>query len=273
MSYSEHETSADEGSPVELYHFSRVGLLHWRYTSADRDYTQDSQIYLARAIRRSQIEQGPEPRRSGLTVTAGHDLPVIQPYKVAAPSDPILLTLRQVHHGDVDAEASIIWQGRIVSVRFAGEEADIALEPMGGDMKSTGLRRNFQKGCPHDLYGPGCGVDKEDFRTNGTVDTITGEVVSVSEADALPDGYFSGGMLLYEVAAGVFERRFITEHAGANLTLDAYPYDLLVSAAVILYAGCDHVIQTCHDKFDNRLNYGGQPYIPVKNPFGGSPIY
>ena len=38
------------------------------------------------------------------------------------------------------------------------------------------------------------------------------------------------------------------------------------------YPGCDHTLATCAAKFGNQLNYGGFPYIPVKNPFTGDAI-
>jgi len=39
------------------------------------------------------------------------------------------------------------------------------------------------------------------------------------------------------------------------------------------YAGCNRTIQECSSKFNNTLNYGGMPFIPTKNPFGGDPIF
>jgi len=40
------------------------------------------------------------------------------------------------------------------------------------------------------------------------------------------------------------------------------------------YPGCNHALNgDCHNKFNNALNYQGQPFIPKKNPFAGSTIY
>jgi len=41
---------------------------------------------------------------------------------------------------------------------------------------------------------------------------------------------------------------------------------------VKIYPGCDRVRATCESKFDNLDNFGGFPWIPTKNPFGGSSI-
>ena len=44
------------------------------------------------------------------------------------------------------------------------------------------------------------------------------------------------------------------------------------SSTVTLYPGCTKSRAVCKNKFDNLNNYGGFPWIPTKNPFGGSSI-
>jgi hypothetical protein len=39
-----------------------------------------------------------------------------------------------------------------------------------------------------------------------------------------------------------------------------------------MYAGCDHLLATCRDRFSNVANFGGFPWIPQKNPFSGDAI-
>jgi hypothetical protein len=43
---------------------------------------------------------------------------------------------------------------------------------------------------------------------------------------------------------------------------------------VTLYPGCDHTLGAAGcAKFANTDNFGGTPFIPNKNPFGGTAIY
>ncbi|EMM6324760.1 TPA: phage BR0599 family protein, partial [Pseudomonas aeruginosa] len=35
--------------------------------------------------------------------------------------------------------------------------------------------------------------------------------------------------------------------------------------------GCDQLIQTCNDKFNNTANCGAVPFLPGKSPFDGDP--
>lgn len=272
MTYSTLETSASDGRPVELYTFSRGSAFVWRYTSADRDLLVGTQTYTSAIIRRGSIEQGAEISRSNLRLSVARDFPIASLYKIASPSENVHLVVQQYHYGDTDVKT--LWQGDILGVKFAGTEADIELGPSSATaLKRTGLRRCYQKQCPFALYGPDCTVDPAAFRVTGSVVTVSGLAVQVVEAASRADGYFDGGYLEWAVGAGTYERRFIVTHAGVNLTLDVQPVGLLVGASARLYPGCNHSLATCNSKFSNAANYGGMPYIPTKNPFGGDPVY
>ncbi|WP_192943092.1 phage BR0599 family protein [Pseudomonas aeruginosa] len=41
--------------------------------------------------------------------------------------------------------------------------------------------------------------------------------------------------------------------------------------SAVAFPGCDQLIQTCNDKFDNTPNCGAVPFLPGKSPFDGDP--
>lgn len=270
MSYSAREVSAADGRPVELFTFAR-GSFIWRYTSADRDVTEETNLYLAAVIRRPKIEQGTEVARSVLSLVVPRTLGVLDQFRIVPPSDEVVVTIRQYHFGDSDI--ATIWQGVILGVKFNDDEAVIQVEPRSNGLRRMGLRRPYQRQCPFVLYGADCRLAREDFRLSGATSAVAGVSISVPEADLLADGYFDGGYIEWEIAVGVFERRAIAAHVGAVLTLDVQTVGLLIGQPVFLYPGCDHSAATCGTKFSNILNYGGMPYIPLKNPFGSDPVY
>lgn len=272
MTYDARERSSDQARPVELYEFRR-GALVWRYTTADRDYTQDFQLYQRAAIRRSGIEQGSELNRSNLRLTVDAALDLLEQYRAGPTMDPVTLTLRQVHEGD--GQAVVIWTGRILSVApWRNGQADLVLEPVYTALRRNGLRRMYQRQCPHVLYSGACGVNPAQFRVEGVVGGISGAEVTVGAAATFPVGWFDGGILEWEVAPATYERRFIIAHSGATLTLQTQPLGLQFGGAVRLLPGCDHSTTNCGQKFGNLPNYGGMPYLGGdKNPFGADPIY
>ena len=47
---------------------------------------------------------------------------------------------------------------------------------------------------------------------------------------------------------------------------------LSAGEAMTAFAGCRRIRQVCNTKFSNIENFGGFPYIPIRNPFGGSGV-
>jgi uncharacterized phage protein (TIGR02218 family) len=271
MTYDATEISASLGRPVDIFTFAR-GPQEWRYTSADRDVTVSAQVYTAVPIIRPSISQGGELNRSGLKLTVARDFPIAVLFRAGIPSETITLRIRQYHDGD--GSVVVVWSGRVVNVSRVGELAEITCEPIYTSVRSTGLRRRYQKGCPHVLYGPACKVVAASFDLAGTVSAVSGLTVTATAFGTQPDGYWEGGYIEWSPSAGIFERRFIDGHTGTSVTLMTQPLGLAVSTAITIYPGCDHTLGAggC-TKFSNTLNYGGTPDIPEKNPYGSDPIY
>ena len=271
MTYDLTEKSASAGRPVEIYTFNRDYLV-WRYTSAGRDVVIDSQTYQATAIKRSGIEQGSELNRSVLKVTVPRDNEIAEMYRIAPPSDVITLTLRQYHEGD--GEVQVVWSGRILSVSFAASTAEIALEPVYTSVRRTGLRRIYQRQCPHVLYSSACGLSAEANRSDFTVSAVSGLTITATGLNGQADGWWEGGFIKWEIATGIFEHRFIEGHTGNSITVDLSPLGLDAGTVIRVYPGCDHSTGAggCA-KFSNTANFGGMPYIPTKNPYGSDPVF
>lgn len=264
MSYLAQENSVASGRPVELYRFA-LGTQRWTYTSGQTAVTYQSETYDPAAIRRSSIEQGNELNRASIEITLPRDNPLAGLFIASPPEGVVSVTVYRQHAGD--AETIVLWKGRVGVARLSGSELTLKCEPVATSLKRTGLRARYQLICRHALYSAGCGALKDIFRVDGVVAAVTGATVHVAAAASKPDGYFVAGML--ETDGGA---RMIVGHAGVNVTLVAPMPSLGAGMAVRLYAGCDHSMATCRDRFGNLANYGGFPFIPVKNPFAGDPI-
>jgi uncharacterized phage protein (TIGR02218 family) len=269
MTFATLETSGASGSPVELYEFTR-GTSAWRYTSGAEEVTHNLRVYTPAPIQRGGIELGQEMGRAALEVRLARGLDVADDAVAGIPSEVMALTIYRLHRGD--AEVAVAWMGRVLTADYRGVEVVLHCEPVFTSLRRIGLRRLYQLGCPHVLYGSGCGVDPLDHQVQGAVSAISGVTVTVPAADTPADGHFSGGVLAWSLY-GAIQRRMIAGHAGATLSLLGQPFGLEVGGTVILLPGCDHILATCSAKFDNSDRFGGFPNIPKKNPFGGDPIY
>ncbi len=268
MTYAAIETSVQSGRPVELYEFLN-GATAYRYTSADGDVSYGGNTYSAVPIARGAIEATSETVRLALEITCARDIPIVDLFSVYPPEEMVLITLRRLHAGD--GEAVVIWMGRILNVTINNASAGIHCESVYTSLKRTGLRRLYQKSCPHVVYGTGCGLIRDTYKSTKAVSTVSGTTITVGSI-GVADGYYAGGCLEW-TSSGVIHRRAIHSQTGGALVIGFPIQGIAASASVDLYPGCDHTLATCNSKFANAPNYGGMPFFPDKNPFGGVALY
>lgn len=268
MTYSLYEDSLERGTPVELLEFVQ-GLQGWNYISGDTGITRFGQVYTPMPAKRDRVKQSSDVFKDGLRMNFPRDDPFASQFLGFAPEEVTTLTIMRGHYGDPDSEYVVYWKGRVVGAKASGNDIQVEIESVFTSIKRPGLRAKFEYGCRHTLYGNGCKINRETYKLEGGIISIAGGLtVSVSGASSFPDGYFSGGMLLATNGA----LRFITNHTGEQVVL-ARPIPGLTGGQVAtLYPGCDHLKETCKNKFNNLDNFGGFPWIPKRNPFDGSSI-
>lgn len=271
MSLDLIETSDISGAPVELYEITYSGTA-WRYTSADHPIVYNLRTYEPLSIYRSALRPALQKEKADLTLNLPITAEVGTIFRASPPGEVVMLTVYRQHTSDVDAQTMVVWVGRIINCKYDQFEIEFLCESIMSSMQRTMLTRTYQRGCPYVLFGDACKVNGESYKVASTVDSIAGTTVDIAAAPA--DGFLAGGYLEYtSYETGVVERRFIAGNTGGVLQLDRQPAGLLAGMPLLAYPGCDHTLTTCKNKFNNVDNFGGQPYIPTKNPFGNAPIY
>jgi uncharacterized phage protein (TIGR02218 family) len=269
VTYDASEKSLQSGAPVELYEFGRGSQVS-RYTSADAEITFGGDLYASDTLQRGRIETSAERARNTLQITCRPTFPIAELFRVAPPSDVLSVVIRRIHRGEADP--AVIWTGRVLNCEWSGPEAVLNCEPVTSSMKRPGLRRLYQRQCPHALYSalPGCGVDRATHSTVTTVASTSGLVLNVAALGSKP---WAGGFVEWEVEPGVIERRFIQSFSGLALTLSQAFQGIPNGATVTVSPGCDHSSATCDAVYSNLPQFGGFLFIPTKNPFDGTPVY
>jgi uncharacterized phage protein (TIGR02218 family) len=277
MSFEDYELSVEGGKPYELFEFIYQGITE-RYTSADHTVTVNLVPYAPAPglARMSEIEDtGKNVASQNMTIEAYPGFPPAELFAVAPPSSVVNILIKRVQEGDL-TDPKVIWAGRVLSVAWQEDKVKMTCQSLFTRLKQPGLRRLYGKSCPHLLYaqGPGqCNVVAETFRVPVTITAVSGITVTSADFDTFPDGYFVGGKLSIETSPGIFEQRGIQLHVGPTVTMTHALSNFVPGLTVDAYPGCDKTIETCHNKFNNVLNFGGTPYIPQKNPFGNNSVF
>lgn len=268
MTYSTYENSLDSGTPIELYEFVQ-GSNRWNYISGADSIVRLGQTYTPMPVSRDRIKQTSDIFKDSLKLSFPRDDPFASQFLGFAPEDVTTVTVLRGHVGDPDNEFIVYWKGRVVGAKASGNEINVECESVFTSIKRPGLRARFEYGCRRTLYLKGCNVNRELYKHEGEVLSIAnGLVVAVGGAALQPAGFYTGGMLV----APDGTPRFITAHSGDQVTMARPLPGLVGGMTVALYPGCDHLLGTCKNKFNNLDNFGGFPFIPGRNPFDGSSI-
>jgi uncharacterized phage protein (TIGR02218 family) len=126
----------------------------------------------------------------------------------------------------------------------------------------TGYIQHFAPMCRTDLFSSLCGVDPDAYERTATVagiiDRFNFTVAGLSGSPPA-DGWFNGGVILtadgiaFEAANWDLSSLQITAFLPCNRMI-------AVGMSLTMWPGCDKRLATCHGKFNNTLNFQGEPH-------------
>lgn len=279
MSYNGIENSVDLGAPVTLFEFiyGQTSGDAFRYATVLEEVTLAGRTWMPHNLKHTDIVSSGKLDRSELTVTARPDIDVAELFKSAPPSQPVLLNIWR-GHALTTAEGwddfIRVWVGRVLTCQWAGPDVNFKCEPVATSAKRVGLRRYYQYGCPHVLYGRACGVSEQantsGIRVVSVINQLQLYVTSVGTGPAINPAQLTGGIFTLKLPDGREAKRTIVSAAadsnGILLKLMSALPGAAAGALGAVARGCQHTFEACKT-FNNTSNYGGCPNIPTKDPF------
>jgi len=273
MSFDQREQSLAAGQPIRLYEFSR-GLWRFAYASCDRNIVWDNQVYhsIRGGISDNGIIQSGDPNTDKLIITVFADIEVAQLYRGVSPSDEVRLVVRDMHYGD--DEAVIAWVGSIKTVDWPEpDRCQISCLSIEASMERPGLTDIYCLSCTAVLGDWRCKVNLELYRVDITPQTLSDTVITSGVFETYPEGWFTGGFVAWSVGDGNVDRRHIEAHQGDTLTMLGGTIGIPGGALLSVYPGCDFLIETCHSKYGNELNFRGENKLQSSSPFDGNQVW
>lgn len=273
MGFGPFETSRSKGSPVELYRFRYGAFVDqaFCYTDGEKEIIHQGLTYKPLPIKRGDITASSEDSsKQSLEVNLPGSAEVAQLFRVSAPAGQIVLTIFQGHTRDPESEFIAIWVGRVGSCGWNDNDARLSCESSRSQLRRLALRRHYQYMCPHVLYGDQCRASEAAATTIASITAVNGRFVTVS-GDLADPSLYPGGMVKYLDGQSILHARAILQVAtvadGLRLSLSGVIEGLVAGAPISVIRGCSHNLDGCLSH-QNVANYGGYPFIPVKNPLG-----
>lgn len=265
MAFEDYHDSFADSSEVRLLLFqTRDGLLKWAYTSAAEPVEIEGITYVPEAFQVSGLKKNASGNDDAVTVQLPFDNPVVLMHMPYLPTQPIQVTVSGYQRRDAVAEVREAFDGIVAGFGTRDSVAELSCVPV--DAMAQQVPWMTQKaGCVLATYSGRCGVNMEDFATPvGAITSFAATTIQAAAFATKPDNWFRGGFIK-NAANG--DMRFITDHVGDTIKV-IYPLtDMALDLVLTAYAGDDHTPETCHNKFNNKVNYLGFDHAPTYNVF------
>ncbi len=270
MTFQAEEQSVESGRPVFLFRIV-VGSTEFRYTKGAQDVIVLGDTWTAIPIRRDEFVQSSEDRDQPKSFQVPGDNQFVQNFVLSAPSEVPTIEVLEFHFGD-STDVKNRWAGEIAEIDWVDDSswARIVARPVEGGLDAKYPRLDAGILCPYMVYDDLCQASEAVNTFSGTASAVVGDTLVVSGLDAGtppaggPPPWARGGKIRVDSTGEV---RMIMEHSTTDtLRLGSAFKDDPTGLAVTVVAGCDRTLATCTTKFSNDINYGGRPYIPIRDP-------
>ncbi|MFQ1018058.1 phage BR0599 family protein [Gilliamella sp. BG7] len=234
-----------------------------------RDLNIEKKIYIRESINRSAIKRDASLSKNKITITMPITNEVVQQWITP---DITKYLLVDIYTLDKNNLITMSWSGRLTQTSTSDKEMDMTFEPLITRAGQTGVNERVQRNCRYALYSERCGLNRDDFKMVVNVTSYKNDVLTVVFEQDMPNGYFTGGIL--QTPNG--EQTFIKDHSDTSVVLFRRNQQLVDNlrngiTQVTLYKGCSRTLDCC-DTFNNTLNYGGFPYLPLEPLNSGNSI-
>jgi uncharacterized phage protein (TIGR02218 family) len=152
--------------------------------------------------------------------------------------------------------------GRVADADLDRYEARLSVKS-GLELLDTMVPREvYQPGCLNTLYDSACGVPRTLFfgAATGASDARR---ITFNHNIAQPAGTFDRGTVTFTSGPNAGVSRTVRTQAGQITVLSPWPFAVASGHAFNVTRGCDKTLSTCTNKFNNRINFRGHPFIPV----------
>lgn len=286
MSFDTYESSRELGEPITLLLF-RVGpgdadVIGYTDAETPINWAPDGSTLVTfkpAALSHDDTKTTGTLDKTAFNINISTFQEIVDIFRIYPPSYVVSLVMYQGHANDQDGQFLAFWTGRIRQTQATGMNATLTGDPVSSILARPGMRRTWQYGCPYALYGSQCKAQKLPQALT-LVSVLSGNSVRVLPSGTLakPAVNFTNGTIEWFGPSGRRELGNIAKVTDAgsgnyDMIITRSTQGLVTGQAMKMALGCNHQMDDCTDVFDNILNYGGDPWIPLTNPVNNIRTY
>ena len=151
------------------------------------------------------------------------------------------------------------WLGEVTlqGQQFVAEVRGIA------DVLQRTVGEHFSPACRALLGDARCGVTLAHYTVTGTIEDVTDQFTFSDSTRTEEAGYYDYGIVTCTSGANQGVKREVKRFAGGSFTsFQEWPYAFAIGDNYEAIAGCNKQFNTCVQRFQNAVNFRGEPHVP-----------
>ena len=124
----------------------------------------------------------------------------------------------------------------------------------------------YSSSCRAELGDKFCKVNLKNYSFYGEITMILEDNSFIDSSRIEPDDYFYQGILIFISGNNRNHKYSVKCYKESKITIDIlFDLKLEMGDKYMITIGCDKQIDSCINKFNNALNFRGEPYVPNKH--------
>ena len=160
----------------------------------------------------------------------------------------------------------VIFRGFVDTIDLRESSSIFTIRDYKSLLSITLPRNVYQSACRHQLFDSGCTLAAASFARSGepAFNGSAQNVIRAGPPAAPGSGTWQLGRIVFTSGANQGFQRTIGSWDGqyAFTLVSPFPFPITAGDQMTFYPGCDKQLSTCQS-FGNRLNFGGEPWIPA----------
>jgi uncharacterized phage protein (TIGR02218 family) len=168
-----------------------------------------------------------------------------------------------VNKDEPNGEKIYLSKGYFRDIQLMDDKFFVNIEGVLSVLKKP-ITENYSPLCRASFCDMRCKLNREDYTFVGSIDGINSSISFFSTALIdFEKNYFKYGIITFVDGENIGQKIEIGENNQGTVILNNNPSrDMSVGDNFTIVAGCDKTIETCAEKFDNNINFRGEPNIP-----------
>lgn len=166
---------------------------------------------------------------------------------------------------DLNKKRVILKTGWLGEIKYTNNSFVASVNSLSAKTNSL-LGRCYSSSCRAEFGDQFCKKDKDQYSVKGEIIQLLGNNSFIDYNRNEPNDYFTKGFLIFLSGENKDIKYNVCAFVDNKIYLDSFiNLKMKIGDKYIITAGCDHSIKACIDKFNNAINFRGEPYIPGRH--------